>query len=125
MRYRQLDPQGDYTIGKPFLVNSPQTVEQAVLTRLKLWKGEWFVDTSDGTPWLGTSTSPGVLGKQFGKDPNVYIKQRILGTPGVTAITAYSSSYDGTTRKLTIQATIATQFVGANGSNLVTISTTV
>jgi hypothetical protein len=123
MRYRQLDANGDYTVGKPFLVNSPETVQQAVLTRLKLWQSEWFVDTSDGTPWIGTSTSPGILGKQFGRDPNVHIKQRILATPGVTGITAYSSSYNGVTRKLTITVTIATQFIGSNGSNQVTFTT--
>ena len=42
MRYRPLDANGDYTVGIPFLVNSPACVGQAVLTRLKLFLGEWF-----------------------------------------------------------------------------------
>jgi hypothetical protein len=122
MRYRQLDPQGDYTIGKPFLVNTPQTVAQAAQTRLKLWKSEWFVDTSDGTPWVGSASSPGILGKNYGRDPNVFIKRRILGTPGCTGITAYSSSSNGVTRALTVTATISTQYDDGNGSNQATFT---
>jgi hypothetical protein len=104
MRYRPLGPGGDYTIGVPFLVNTPATVAQAVLTRLKLWKGEWFVDVTDGTDWAGK-----VEGKRYG-NPDSEIRRRILGTPGVTSLAAYSSDYDGTTRKLTVNATINTLY---------------
>jgi hypothetical protein len=102
MRYRPLGPGGDYTIGKPFLVNTPATVGQAILTRLKLWKGEWFVDTTDGTDYPGK-----VEGKRYG-NPDAEIKQRILGTPGVTAIASYSSTYDGNKRLLTVNAVVDT-----------------
>ncbi len=49
MRYRAWDANGDYTFGqgsKNFLVNSPQCVAQAVVSRLRLQLGEWFIDTS-------------------------------------------------------------------------------
>lgn len=106
MRYRALDNWGDYSLGKPWLVNSPAAVAQAVLTRLLLWRGEWFVDTTDGTPY-----SEEVLGKLFGtRNPQVAIKQRILGTPGVIAITSFSSSFNGDTRELLVNATIDTAF---------------
>lgn len=103
MKYRALDPLGDYTIGKPFLSNSPDTVAQAILTRLKLWRGEWFLDTTEGTPYTEE-----VLGKSL--SPEISIKQRILGTPGVTAITAFSMSFDGNTRLLTVNATVDTLY---------------
>lgn len=103
MQYRQLDANGDYTLGLPFLANSPQCVAQAVSTRLKLWQGEWFLDVTDGTPWLQS-----ILGRS--QNPDAYIKQRILGTPGVTAITAYSSTYVGATRKLTVSCTLSTLY---------------
>lgn len=103
MKYRPLDELGDYTVGKPFLSNSPEAVAQAISTRLKLWRAEFFVDTSDGTPY-----NEEVLGKR--SSPEAAIRQRILGTPGVTAITAFSSAYDGNTRKLTITATVDTLY---------------
>jgi hypothetical protein len=106
MRYRKLDASGDYTVGGSavFLVNSPDAVAQAIKTRLGLWQGEWFVDTTDGTPWL-----PDVLGKRHqGKNPDAVIKQRILGTQGVTEITDYTSTFDGETRKLSVTAVVNT-----------------
>ena len=38
------------------------------------------------------------------------IKDRILGTPGVTAITEYSSNFDGNTRRFSVTATITTAY---------------
>lgn len=105
MKYRPLSPTGDYTVGQPFLSNSPTCVAQAVLTRLKLWQGEWFVDITDGTPY-----ETQILGPRYGKNPDAAIKQRILGTPNVTAITAYSSQFSDKTRQLTVTATIDTTY---------------
>jgi len=105
MKYRPLDNFGDYTVGVPFLENSPNCVAQAISTRLKLWRDEWFVDTSDGTPY-----TQDVLGKRQQRTPEAAIKKRILGTPGVTAITAFSSQYDGDTRILRIEATVDTLY---------------
>jgi hypothetical protein len=106
MRYRPLSPTGDFTIGQPFLVNSPQAVGQAVLTRLKLWLGEWFLNTADGTPYYTQ-----VLGERYGKSPDAAIKARILGTPGVTSLVAYSSTFvGGSARMLTVQTVVQTQY---------------
>jgi hypothetical protein len=104
MKYRSLDANGDYVVGLSFLSNSPATVAQAVLTRLKLWRGEWFLDTSDGTPWRQD-----ILGRPNG-NPDVFIKQRILGTPGVTSIVTYSSTYSGPTRQFTVSGTLDTLY---------------
>ena len=111
MRYRKLDAAGDYQLGgaAAFLVNSPDAVAQAVSTRLDLSQGEWFIDVTDGTPWLQD-----ILGKrQQGRNPDATIKQRILGTPGVNALTAYSSTFDGLTRTLTVAATLDTIYGSA------------
>lgn len=108
MKYRPLDSLGDYTVGKPFLVNSPECVAQAISTRLKLWRGEWFVDTTDGTPYREE-----VLDKRNNRSHEIAIKQRILGTPGVTAITSFSSSFDGESRRLTISTTVDTIYGAA------------
>jgi hypothetical protein len=105
MRYRKLDASGDYTFGtgRDFHVNSPDGVAQAISTRLKLWHREFFGDTSDGTPYLQD-----VLGKQ--SNPDVAIKQRILGTPGVSEIQTFASAYDGSTRRLKINVTVQTVY---------------
>ena len=99
MIYRQLDQNGDYQIGQ-FIENSPATVAQAVQTRLLLWMGEWFLDITDGTPYM-----QGILGHNTNYD--FEIQSRILGTPGVTEMVSYSSNVDAN-RNLSVQATINT-----------------
>lgn len=81
--------------------NTSAIVGQQVASRLKLWKGEWFLDTSDGTPYMQD-----ILGFQSNYD--LEIQSRILGTPNVVEITNYSSSINE--RALTVNATITTSF---------------
>lgn len=100
-----MDSNDDYVMGKPFLVDSPELVSQLTRTRLGLWLGEWFVDTTDGTAYLTK-----VLAERYNKNPDAVIQQRILGTPGATAIVSFSSSVDSTIRKYTFNATVQTQF---------------
>ncbi|MFP5675558.1 hypothetical protein ACLD26_23020, partial [Salmonella sp. 741265100_HSA] len=55
MRYRREDGEGDYTFGggdDTWLINSPEAVAQAVKTRFALWYGQWFLDKTEGTPWI-------------------------------------------------------------------------
>jgi hypothetical protein len=108
MIYRQLDSNGDYTFGvggSNFLVNNPQAIAQAVKTRLGLAQGEWFLDTTLGVPF-----DTQILGAGKKATFNAAIQQAILDTPGVLAITAYSSSIDPNTRKATVTATITTVY---------------
>ena len=107
MRYRALSPTGDFTIGQSaanFLVNSPAAVAQAVKTRLGLATGEWFLDTTDGTPY-----STQILGTNTQGMYDSAIQERILGTPGVTGIVSYYSGLDSK-RVLTVEVTINTQY---------------
>lgn len=106
MRVRQLDTNGDMTFGLSaanFLINSPQGVAQCINTRLGLIKGEWFLDTKEGTDWGGK-----ILGRQPKAGYDAEIRRVILGTQGVSQITAYSS--DLTNRALTINATVMTDY---------------
>jgi hypothetical protein len=100
MRYRALDVAGDYSIGRGqanFLINSPACVAQSVLTRLRLWEGEWFLDLTSGTPWLQQ-----ILGKHAKSIYDLAIRTRILDTQGVTGIEGYASALDAVTRKLSV-----------------------
>lgn len=104
MRYRELTETGDSTIfsgNTQFLVNSPETVAQAVLTRLRLWQGQWFLDTNVGVPYLTQVIGFGTAGVRDGAIQNV-----ILNTPGVNQILDYQSQLVG--RALNITATIDT-----------------
>jgi hypothetical protein len=106
MRYRQLSPTGDYLFGNglnDFLINSPAAVGQAVLTALKLFAGEWFLNTLAGVPWRTE-----VLGKYTSTVYDTIIKDAILAVQGVTGISAYSSTLNNVTRVLSVQATIDT-----------------
>jgi hypothetical protein len=108
LRYRALSATGDYTFGQGeanFLINSPAAVAQSVLTRLRLWEGEWFLDQTLGTPYTQQ-----ILGYNTAGLYDLAIQQQILNTPGVTSITQYSSSVDPETRALTINAAINTQY---------------
>lgn len=108
MRYRKLDADGDYSFGTPqadFLRDSPEAVAQAVKTRLMLARGEWFLDETEGMPWRGE-----VLGKQPRASYDWAIRQRILGTTGVTGLTDYSSQLDPDTRGLSVTASISTLY---------------
>lgn len=100
MMYRELVG-NDYSL-KRFLINTPEAVAQAVLTRLRQYLGEWFLDITDGTPWLTE-----VVGHQTFYD--LAIKDRILGTTGVVSIIEYESQLT-TTRELSIQVTIETLY---------------
>jgi hypothetical protein len=113
MRYRKTDSvTGDYVFGhqqNDFYRDQPEAVAQAVKTRLALFTGEWFLDVTDGTPWTTQ-----VLDKYTKDQYDAAIQDRILGTPGVTQLSAYSSSVNTTTRALTVTATIDTQYGSAD-----------
>ena len=108
MRYRKLDANGDYSFGQGqanFWVNTPEGVGQSVKTRLGLFTGECFLDTSEGTPWRTS-----VLGKYTQHAYDKVIQDRITSTPDVLSLDAYYSSLDPNSRILTVTATITTSF---------------
>ena len=78
MRYRKLDADGDYSFGsrQADFPGLPDTVAQAVKTRLMLLRGEWFLDSTEGMPWQGE-----VLGKQPRASYDWAIRQRMLARP--------------------------------------------
>ncbi len=108
MRYRKLDKNYDYSFGrgpKDFYVNVPDAPAQAVLTRLEMNQGEWFLDRNAGTPWKTQ-----VLGFYTGNTRDPVIRSRIIGTQGVTQITQYSSDIDRDLRKFAVQVEIQTEY---------------
>ena len=108
MRYRRLDAAGDMRIGHgaaDYLRDSPETVAQAVVTRLRLLTGEWFLDLAEGTPY-----NPAVLGKHTKASYDMALRERVLDTQGVREIMEYESIYDGETRTLAVNIYIDTVY---------------
>ena len=106
MKVRKLTDSGDYRLGhgdRDFHVDTAEGVAQNVMTRLALWQGQWFIDTSEGTPWLQR-----ILGKHNAVD--TVIKTRILDTPGVISISEYESILNPDTRSMTVTATLETEY---------------
>lgn len=106
MRYRKLDKDGNSQFGtsaNDFHVNTPEAVAQAIRTRLDLWMGEWFADTSDGTGW-----NQSILGKRTQNLYELTLRQRVLETPGVLRIEEFQSSLNPNTRRLTVSMVVTT-----------------
>lgn len=106
MTVRRLDENGDIATQGVQFISGREEVAQTVLTRLRLYLGEYFRDTTDGTPWHEQ-----ILGKfQNLAAAEAALRARIANTPGVIRLTSFSADFDVTTRKYTVTAGILTEF---------------
>lgn len=99
---------GDMLFGSgqaDFYRDSPEAVAQLILTRLRLWTGEWFLDLTEGTPYAGA-----ILGAGKRQTIEPAIRSRILDTPGVQAIEDFSLVVDPDGRRATVAATVSTVY---------------
>lgn len=88
------------------LVDQAEQVRQQLLIKLKLWTGEWFLDTEFGTPYLQQ-----ILGKQLTLSGSLTaIRKSILEVSGVRQILAFDYTFSNSTRKLTVDFTVDTPF---------------
>lgn len=111
MKYRRLDNNGDMTFGNQqmdFHKNSPDGVAQAVVTRLKLWLGEWFIDMTEGTPY-----QQAILGKGKQESIEPALRERILETPGVTELVHFEMRHDANERTTKVVVVIDTEYGNA------------
>jgi len=106
MRYRKLTPSGDYSFGSgqlDFYRDTPEAVGQAASTRYQLWRGEWFLDLSEGTPFM-----QGIIGKYSKSDADRTTQDRIRGTQGFVDFESFESEIDPETRVYSFETTINT-----------------
>lgn len=94
----QLDADGDLDFSEGGLRSRPN-VRQRIETRLRFFLGEWFLDTTKGTPYFQ---------QIFGKGRNVgqvaaIFRRRILETEGVLEITEFSVEFDTARRKFSVR----------------------
>jgi hypothetical protein len=91
-----MDENGDYTFGFSSFYTDADAVTQAIQTKLLMFQGEWWEDTTDGLPMFQQ-----ILGTNGGT-PNVtavdlIVQSRIVETPNVNNIVSYTSSYKNKT----------------------------
>lgn len=71
---------------------------QHVKSRLLMFEGEWFLDVSQGTPWLQTILVKGVnLGHA-----RAAFRRAIVETPGVRSLESLNVTHDRSARRLTV-----------------------
>lgn len=106
MTVRALDDSGDITTRGQQFISGREEIAQTVLTRLRLYLGEYFRDTTDGTPWYEQ-----ILGKfQNLSTAEAALRARITNTPGVIRLTRFSADFDISNRTYTVTAGILTEF---------------
>jgi len=108
MRVRKLSATGGMTFGQGlgnFYINSAAGVGQEVVTRLKLIQGEWYLDTSQGVPWLTQ-----MLGYSQQAVRDLLVKNTILTTPNVNILDYFKSVTNKATRQYSVTANIGTVY---------------
>jgi len=117
MRLRKEDEFKDYQFGHgsaDYWHDSVEGVAQNIETRMMLFRGEWFLDVQEGTPWGGFPLNEQViaqgqiLGAHTQLTRDVAIQQRVLGTGGVSGISDYFSYFDPVTRGFSATMTVET-----------------
>ena len=112
MIYRRLDENGDYTFGRrnAFVYDS-EAIAQAIKTRLLHFKGEWWENILDGTPFFqevaGQFLSSAESAEQA-EQVDLIFSERILGTKGVKEITIFDSRINPQTRTYSASVSVAT-----------------
>ena len=88
------------------LVDKAEQVRQQLLIKLRLWVGEWFLDTEFGTPYLQS-----ILGKQLTLSGAIAaIRNSILEVEGVNSIAELSYDFSAQNRKLSVEFIVDTPY---------------
>lgn len=118
MRVRKLNEDGDLCTNGEIFIFDRESTRQTIVTRLKLFLGEYFRDINDGTPWFQS-----ILGKfQNINAVESILRNRIVRSPGVIRLLSFDLDYDVDTRELTVSGSVLTQwgaqeFEASNGGN--------
>lgn len=89
---------GDLVLTSDADARGTNNILQDILTRLRTFEGEWFLDNTIGTPWfqriLVKRPDIGLI--------NGTLKAEILKTPGVFSLNKFQSTEDRVTRRLMV-----------------------
>lgn len=107
MRVSGLDVNGDWRFGRGLAVyiSNAQAVRQNVVTRLKSFASDWFLDTGANIDWID------LLGRRGTREEIMREVERVtLATEGVTTITALSIDVKTSSREASIMLSFGTIF---------------
>jgi hypothetical protein len=111
MKYRRMDENGDYIFGlneQGFLKDN-EAVAQAILTKIKLLKGEWWEDVNEGTPLFESILGIGAV--QGSKNAiDLIIRDRILSVENVETISYFKSEIDNASHTYMLYCDVETKF---------------
>lgn len=110
--YEQNTDDGDIilTNGDAPQLTDQDAVVQMILTRLRLFKGEWWENLKDGTPMFndevvgGSGSSIGIAAKA------AMLRARIEGTPYVKSVMSERVQFDAASRVMVYACNVVTQF---------------
>ena len=112
MRVRKLDSSGDIVTNGETWLKDAESIAQTVKTRLKLFVGEYFRDVTEGVPWFENADgTPGIFGKGYSlTQVERILKRRILQTEGVLKLLSFSTDFNNSERRLSVECTILTTY---------------
>lgn len=110
MIVRRLDKANDMTFGKGArnLAGGAEGTAQRLVCRLRMIRGEWFLDTDAGVPWwqpTGSAVQPIMGAPRDLQYTEAVLKAAILGTDGIATIEGFKMSVNTETRRLSVDAT--------------------
>ena len=104
MTVRALNANGGIVTSGRHFINNSEEVAQTIVTRLKLFYGEYFRNIKDGTRWFED-----ILGKgNTNGKADAEIRRRISQTEGVSGILEYNSEFDFDKRTFNVTCSVLT-----------------
>jgi hypothetical protein len=116
---RKLDANGDpmYGHGPADFISNIDAVAQIIMTKLKLFQGEWWENLSEGTPMFQSILGVAGAGKRPGAIALI-LKNRILQAPYTTGVSQIATSFNATSRAFSFTCTVQTIFGPITISNV-------
>lgn len=106
MQVRRLGEDGDLVTRGRMFQSGREAIAQTIVTRLKLFLGEYFRDVTDGTPWFQQ-----ILGKPSNLNAvEAILRNRIARSPGVIRLLSFGLDFDLNTRSLSVRSTVLTAY---------------
>lgn len=88
------------------LIDNAERVAQQILITLRFWYGEWFLDTTQGVPYLEHILV---------KNPNLahirqILREQIMSVEGVVSLNALELDYNPQLRQLWVEYAVKTDY---------------